>query len=159
MDELIGEEFIPKKEVEPEGEPPPRALATAIRLIDTYVGELSGRIFMLMIFPLIGGLTYEVIARYAFNAPTKWAYDTSYMLYGSHFMLGAAYCLLKGGHIRTDVFYEKFSVRWQGRIDAFLYIFFFFPGMILFLWFGSIEALHSWEIMEESVVSPWRPPL
>ncbi len=159
MDELIDEEFIPKKEVEPEGEPPPRALATTVRLIDTYVGELSGKIFMLMIFPLIGGLTYEVIARYVFDAPTKWAYDTSYMLYGSHFMLGAAYCLYKGGHIRTDVFYEKFSVRWQGRVDAFLYIFFFFPGMILFFWFGGIEALHSWEILEESVVSPWRPPL
>jgi TRAP-type mannitol/chloroaromatic compound transport system permease small subunit len=148
MDELIDEEFVPKKEVEIEGEPPPKALATIIRLI-----------FMLMIFPLIGGSTYEVIARYVFNAPTKWAYDTSYMLYGSHFMLGAAYCLYKGGHIRTDVFYEKFSVRWQGRIDACLYIFLFFPGMILFLWFGSIEALHSWEILEESVVSPWRPPL
>jgi TRAP-type mannitol/chloroaromatic compound transport system permease small subunit len=143
MDELIDEEFVPKKEVEIEGEPPPKALATIIRLIDTYVGELSGKIFMLMIFPLIGGSTYEVIARYVFNAPTKWA----------------AYCLYKGGHIRTDVFYEKFSVRWQGRIDACLYIFLFFPGMILFLWFGSIEALHSWEILEESVVSPWRPPL
>jgi len=159
MDELIDEEFVPKKEEEPEGEPPPKVLATIIRLIDTYVGELSGKIFMLMIFPLIGGSTYEVIARYVFDAPTKWAYDTSYMLYGSHFMLGAAYCLYKGGHIRTDVFYEKFSARWQGRIDAFLYIFFFFPGMILFFWFGSIEALHSWEILEESVVSPWRPPL
>ncbi len=156
---MIDEEFVPKKEVEPEGEPPPKALATIIRLIDTYVGELSGKIFMLMIFPLVGGSTYEVISRYVFDAPTKWAYDTSYMLYGSHFMLGAAYCLYKGGHIRTDVFYEKFPTRWQGRIDAFLYIFFFFPGMILFFWFGSIEALHSWEILEESVVSPWRPPL
>jgi TRAP-type mannitol/chloroaromatic compound transport system permease small subunit len=159
MDELIDEDFIPKKEEEPEGEPPPRALATTIRLIDTYVGELSGKIFMLMIFPLVGGSTYEVIARYVFDAPTKWAYDTSYMLYGSHFMLGAAYCLLKGGHIRTDVFYEKFSVNWQGWVDASLYIVFFFPGMILFFWFGSIEALHSWSIKEESVVSPWRPVL
>jgi TRAP-type mannitol/chloroaromatic compound transport system permease small subunit len=159
MDELIDEDFIPKKEEAPEGEPPPKALATAIRLIDTYVGELSGKIFMLLIFPLVVGSTYEVIARYVFNAPTKWAYDTSYMLYGSHFMLGAAYCLLKKGHIRTDVFYEKFSVRWQGWIDASLYIVFFFPGMILFLWFGSIEALHSWSIREESVVSPWRPVL
>ena len=159
MDQLIGEEFVPKKEAEPGGKPPPRALTTIIRLIDTYVGELSGKIFMLMIFPLIGGSTYEVIARYVFNAPTKWAYDTSYMLYGSHFMLGAAYCLYKGGHIRTDVFYENLSVRWQGWIDAVLYIFFFFPGMSLFFWYGSMEAIHSWRIMEESVVSPWRPPL
>jgi len=114
MDELIDEEFIPKKEVEPEGEPPPRALTTAIRLIDTYVGELSGKIFMLMIFPLIGGLTYEVIARYVFDAPTKWAYDTSYMLYGSHFMLGAAYCLYKGTSAPTFSMKNSLSAGREG---------------------------------------------
>ncbi len=74
-------------------------------------------------------------------------------------MLGATYCLYKGGHIRTDIFYEKFSVRWQGRVDAFLYLFFFFPGMIYFLAAGWEEALHSWEILEESLMSPWRPAL
>lgn len=140
-------------------EPPPEGLMAVIRFIDTYVGDWSGKIFMLMIFPLVGGLTYEVIARYAFNAPTFWAYELSYMLYGSHFMLGATYCLYKGGHIRTDIFYDRFSTRWQGRIDAALYIVFFFPGMILFLWFSGKEALHSWQMLEESVASPWRPPL
>ncbi len=158
MDDLIDVDIAPKKK-EPDGEPPPKALLTIIRLIDTYVGELSGKIFMFLIFPLIGGMTYEVIVRYAFNAPTIWAYELSYMLYGSHFMLGATYCLYKGGHIRTDVFFEKFSARWQGRVDAFLYIFFFFPGMVFFFWFGGEEALHAWDILEESVASPWRPPL
>jgi TRAP-type mannitol/chloroaromatic compound transport system permease small subunit len=114
---------------------------------------------MVLIFPLIGSLTYEVIARYAFNAPTIWAYDVSYMLYGSHFMLGSAYCLYKKGHIRTDLFYDRFPVRWQGRVDAALYIFFFFPGMIYFFLAGWQEALHSWEILEESLKSPWRPAL
>jgi TRAP-type mannitol/chloroaromatic compound transport system permease small subunit len=52
---------------------PPKTLLTIIRLIDTYVGELSGKIFMLLIFPMVCGLTYEVIARYVFNAPTIWA--------------------------------------------------------------------------------------
>ena len=158
MDELTGLD-TDRKEEDLDAAPPPKALLLIIRLIDTYVGELSGKIFMLLIFPLIGALTYEVIARYAFNAPTIWAYDISYMVYGSHFMLGATYCLYKGGHIRTDIFYEKFSVRWQGRVDAFLYLFLFFPGMVLFFWFGGTEALHSWDIREESLMSPWRPVL
>ena len=158
MDELTGLE-TPRNQEDLSAEPPPRALMMIIRLIDTYVGELSGKIFMVLIFPLIGALTYEVIVRYAFNAPTIWAYDISYMVYGSHFMLGATYCLYKGGHIRTDVFYEKFSVRWQGRVDAFLYLFFFFPGMIYFFLAGWEEALHSWDILEESLMSPWRPAL
>jgi len=138
---------------------PPRALLKIIQLIDTYVGELSGKIFAVLIIPLFGGLTYEVIARYLFDAPTIWAYDVSYMLYGSHFMLGATYCLYKKGHIRTDLIYEKLPVQWQGWIDALLYLFLFFPGMILFFRAGWIEALHSWAIGECSEVSHWRPPI
>ncbi|MBC8392936.1 MAG: TRAP transporter small permease subunit [Deltaproteobacteria bacterium] len=154
MDDLLD---LPEKEVdEAAWAEAPKALVTVIGWIDKYIGELSGKIFMLLIFPLIGALTYEVIARYAFNAPTVWAYDISYMVYGSHFMLGATYCLLKGGHIRTDLFYEKFSVRWQGRVDAPLYILFFYPGMIYFFMAGWEEALHSWDIGEQSRLWPWR---
>jgi len=127
-----------------------------VRAIDV-LSEWSGRIFAWLIIPLMAGTTYEVIARYVFNAPTVWAYDLSYMLYGSHFMLGAGYTLLKGGHIRTDIFYQNWSPRRQGAVDALLYLFFFFPGMLFFLWMGSQEAAHAWMIGERSDASPWRP--
>ena len=140
-------------------EQPPSTMLKIIRFIDKYVGELSGQIFFVLIFPMVGGLTYEVVARYAFNAPTIWAYDLTYMLYGSHFMLGAVYCLYKKGHIRTDLVYDSLPVRWQGRIDAFCYLFLFFPGMAFFLYFGAIEAVHSWEILEKSEATAWYPPI
>ncbi len=54
---------------------PAKALATTVRLIDRTVGEWSGKMFCWLIIPLVGGLTYEVIARYLFTAPTIWAYD------------------------------------------------------------------------------------
>ena len=137
---------------------PPEALLKTIRVIDA-IGECSGRIVAWMVLPLVLGLTYEVISRYVFNAPTAWAYDTAYMLYGSHFMLGAGYCLLKKGHIRTDIFYDKWSPRRQGWVDATSYLFLFFPGMIFFLLAGWDSALHSWSIREVSEASPWRPPI
>jgi TRAP-type mannitol/chloroaromatic compound transport system permease small subunit len=133
-------------------------LVTLVRVIDT-LSEWSGRLFAWMILPLVGGLTYEVLARYLFSAPTIWAYDMSYMLYGSHFMLGAAYTLLKGGHIRTDIFYQNWSRRTRGTVDALLYLLLFFPGMIFFFWMGTQEAWHAWEIGERSDASPWRPIL
>jgi len=142
----------------PETPGPPPVLVALVRTIDT-LGEWSGRLFCWLIIPMVGGLTYEVIARYAFSAPTMWAYDVTYMLYGSHFMLGAAYTLYKGGHIRTDIFYQNWSPRVQGLIDAGLYLFLFFPGIIFFLLSGGVEALHSWDIRERSDASPWRPPL
>ena len=129
-----------------------------IRIIDA-IGEWSGNISCWLIIPLVGGLTYEVIARYVFNAPTEWAYDTTYMLYGAHFMLGAGYTLLHKEHIRTDLFYEKFTPRNQGIIDATLYLFFFFPGMIFFCLTGWEESLQSWYIGERSDTGGWRPIL
>lgn len=128
------------------------------RVIDK-VGEWSGKIFAWLIVPLVGIITYEVIARKFFGAPTVWSFDMSYMLYGSLFMLGAAYTLLNKGHIRTDIFYNRFSERLQGTIDAVLYLLFFFPGMAFFLWSGWDEAWHAFVIRERSDASPWRPPL
>jgi TRAP-type mannitol/chloroaromatic compound transport system permease small subunit len=135
-----------------------RALIAIVRAIDG-LSLWSGRIFCWLVVPLVLALTYEVIARYVFHAPTIWAYDVAYMLYGTHFMLGAAYTLYKGGHIRTDLFYENWSVRTRGTVDATLYLLFFFPGIALFFWMGLDEALHSWDIREVSDASPWRPIL
>ena len=84
--------------------------------------------------PLIFAMTYEVIARKLFLAPTIWAYDMSRFLYGSLFMLGAGYALSKGVHIRADFLYRNFKVKNQGLIDFTLYILFYFPGLIVFLY-------------------------
>jgi TRAP-type mannitol/chloroaromatic compound transport system permease small subunit len=138
--------------------PPPPVLIGLVGIIDGFA-KVSGRIFCLLCLPLVGALTYEVIVRYGFNRPTIWAYDVTYMLYGSIFMLGAAYTLYRGGHIRTDIFYQNWSFRTRGTIDALLYLFLFFPGMALFFWMGLQEALHSWDLREVSTESPWRPPI
>ena len=136
---------------------PPKVLVGIVWFIDTVVGEGSGKLFRWLIIPMAGGLTYEVIVRYGFNAPTIWAYEITYMLYGAHFMLGAAYALYRGAHIRTDVFYSRWSPRTRGVIDALLYLLLFFPGMYFFFVSGGVEALHAWNIGERSDASPWRP--
>jgi TRAP-type mannitol/chloroaromatic compound transport system permease small subunit len=133
-------------------------LMSVIRVIDT-VSDWVGSIVAWLIIPLVGALTFEVIARYLFDAPTVWAYDTSYMLYGTFFMLGAGYALLRGGHIRTDMFYQNWSPRTQATIDAVCYLFLFFPAMVFLLWMGGQEAWHAWVIGERSDASPWRPIL
>jgi TRAP-type mannitol/chloroaromatic compound transport system permease small subunit len=95
-------------------------------------------------------VAYEVTARYVFNAPTKWASTVTYMLYGSQFMLAAAYTLLRGGHIRTDVFYERWSPATRARIDGVSYVLFFFPGMLFILYAGWVETRQAWLIGERA---------
>jgi TRAP-type mannitol/chloroaromatic compound transport system permease small subunit len=136
----------------------PPALMSLIRVIDT-ISDWSGTVVCWLIIPLVGSLTYEVFARYLFGAPTEWAYDVSYMLYGALFMLGAGYALYRGGHIRTDMLYQNWSPQRQGAVDAVCYLFLFFPAMLFLLWMGGQEAWHAWEIGERSDQSPWRPIL
>lgn len=138
--------------------PPPDALLKTIRVIDRF-SEALGRVFAWMVVPLILALVYEVVMRYGFDAPTIWAYDVSFMIYGTHFMLGAGYTLLRKGHIRTDFFYEKWSARRQGWVDSVSYLVFFFPGLFFFLLAGWDSAWHSFTIGERSEVSAWRPIL
>jgi TRAP-type mannitol/chloroaromatic compound transport system permease small subunit len=130
-------------------------LERAIRIIDA-ISAWSGRITAWLILPLIAAMTYEVVIRYV-ATPTQWAYDTSYMLYGAMFMLGAAYTLYRGAHIRTDFLYQKWSVRTQATVDALCYLLLFFPGIAVFLWLGGEFAWNSWLRDERTVGSSWMP--
>ncbi|HEX7787007.1 MAG TPA: TRAP transporter small permease subunit [Methylomirabilota bacterium] len=137
-------------------EGPPASLVRIVRVLDS-ISEYTGRLVAWLILPMVLSLVYEVVMRYVFDAPTIWAYDTSYMAYGTHFMLGAAYTLRHKGHIRTDFFYDHWPVRRQATLDAALYLFFFFPGIIFFFFAGYEQARHSWAIRETSEASAWRP--
>ena len=127
-----------------------------IRAIDAF-SLWSGKFFAWLIIPMVAALTYEVVARYFFDAPTAWAYDMTFMLYGSHFMLGLAYTLARKGHIRTDSFYGKWSVKTQGRVDTVCYLLFIFPGLIVFMVLTWKFFLVSFGQGERYVGSPWMP--
>jgi TRAP-type mannitol/chloroaromatic compound transport system permease small subunit len=135
-----------------------RQVARAVRTIDRFA-ELCGVAIAWLMVPLMTAVVYEVVARYAFGAPTLWSFDITYMLYGAMFMLGAAYALRIGAHIRTDFFWERWSLRTRGVIDTIAYVAFFFPGIALFLWVGWDEAWYAYEIGELSEQTPWRPLL
>ena len=129
-----------------------------VRIIDKFTDTTGVWIAWLNI-PLVLAVSYEVIARYAFNAPTVWSYDVSYMLYGTIFMLGAAYALHKGAHIRTDFFYDKWSVKTKGMVDSISYVVFFFPSLIMLFFASGSEAWYAYTINETSEQTPWRPIL
>ena len=133
-------------------------LERGVRAIDRFA-ELSGVAIAWLMVPLIGAVVYEVVARYAFAAPTLWSFDVTHMLYGAMLMLGAAYALRVGAHIRTDFFWERWSVRTRGVIDTVAYLVFFFPGIALFLWVGWEEAWYAYGIGETSEQTAWRPLL
>ncbi len=129
-----------------------------VRIVDKFT-DTTGTWVAWLNLPLVGVVSYEVFMRYAFNAPTVWSFEVTYMLYGTIFMLGSAYALHKGAHIRTDFFFEKWSIRTKGVIDSVAYIVFFFPSIFIFMLVSAGEGWYAYTINEQSEQTPWRPIL
>lgn len=74
-----------------------------------------------LLVPLVLATCFEVFMRYVMDAPTVWTYEVGYLLTGAHFLLGMAFTLREGEHIRIDIFSGKFSVRTRSVIDLLSY--------------------------------------
>jgi len=134
----------------------PSWMAKSIVKIDKF-SKWTGNIVCWITVPLILGMVYEVLARKLFLAPTIWAYDISRFLYGALFMLGAGYALSKGVHIRADFLYRNFRVKTQGVVDFTLYILFYFPGLLVFLYMTTGFLQESIMRGERGMDTTWMP--
>ena len=115
----------------------PLWMAKSITSIDKF-SKWIGNIVCWILIPLIFAMTYEVLARKLFLAPTIWAYDISRFLYGALFMLGAGYALSRGVHIRADFLYRNFKTK-KSRSNRFLVI-----SIILFSRFNCFSLYDNW---------------
>ena len=120
------------------------------------LSQWVGKAFGWCILILTLSVSYEVFVRYVLNAPTVWAFDMMVQMYGALFLMSGAHALAQDAHVRGDVLYRLFPVRWQARVDFVLYIIFFFPGMIALFWYGWEIASDSWRYKEVSWNSPAR---
>ena len=134
----------------------PKWMALTITKIDLF-SKWVGNVVCWITIPLILGMVYEVFARKLFLAPTIWAYDMSRFLYGALFMLGAGYALSKGVHIRADFIYRNFKTKTQGIIDFWLYLLFYFPGLIVFLYMTIGFVQESIMRGERGMDTTWMP--
>ena len=159
----IADELIAERRADEPGDTPQdmhpwaRVIVGNIDIINNWVG----RITCLLLIPVIAAMVYEVVARKLFIAPTDWAYDTSRMISGATFMLGAGYALMRGVHIRADFLYRNWSRRTQALVDTVLYLLFYFPAMLFFFWITfeySLKTWVRWELtMDSALMAPLAP--
>jgi TRAP-type mannitol/chloroaromatic compound transport system permease small subunit len=123
------------------------------------LNRFSGVVDCWLIYPLIFVLAYEFTARYFFGAPTIWAYDFSYMLYGTLYMLGLGYTLLEDGHVKIEFFYDKMSPRKRSISDIVGYLIFFFPAVGALFYYGIGFTWTSWVLEERAKESIFAPPI
>jgi len=114
-----------------------------IRAIDV-INEVVGRIVVVLAVIFAGIIIYDVVMRYAFNAPTRWAFDLSKQLYGFYFVLLGGYALKHQSHVRVDLLLERFPPGVQRIVELAGYALFFFPFTWIFLTRSYDFAATSW---------------
>jgi len=132
-------------------------LRSLIGLAERWVVGIGVLAAMLLV-PLVLATTWEVFARYAFGAPTIWAYEVGYSLTGAHFLLALAYTLRQGEHIRIDVFSAAMSPAVRRAIDALAYAV-VLPILVWITWTLGAYALNGFARGENSGQSALNLPV
>lgn len=125
------------------------------RLIDA-LNEFFGRYNSYLILPLIGVISYEVLMRYGFNAPTVWAFEMTVFIYGVHFMLALGHCHKYDGHVAIDVFEARLPQRPRTILRIIANLVIFMPTIGLLSIWSIIYANTAWG-MGERASSSWGP--
>ncbi|MFO1185753.1 MAG: TRAP transporter small permease subunit [Bauldia sp.] len=128
----------------------------------TIVDKLStwfGKAFAWCIMIMIVGVSYDVMVTKLFNSATNWAYEITYMMYGTLFMMAGAYTLSRDSHVRADFLYRNWSPRKQAVVELILYPVFFFPAILALIFYGWFQAQRAWRIGEIAISSPTGIPI
>ncbi len=130
-------------------------LNTIIKGIDFLV-EKQGQLTSFLIVPLLFIVLYEVLMRYAFNAPTVWGFEATAFFYGMHYMLGLSYMEHAQGHVRVDIVTSRLPAKVQAVVMIAGYLLIFMPVYGLMTW-GAIKFAHTATITNELNSTSWAP--
>lgn len=95
---------------------------------------LAGVVGGWLVAPLVVGTCYEVFSRYVLGRPTVWAFEAGTLLTGANFLLGMAYTLRAGAHIRVEAIFDRLPARVRAAVDFLGYLFLAFPFVCWLSW-------------------------
>lgn len=79
--------------------------------------DLIGRAASWLTLAIVVLMAVDVLMRYAFSIGSVWAQELEWHLLAPLVLFGMTYALLKGEHVRVDVFYARYSPRTQAAVD------------------------------------------
>ncbi len=123
-------------------------------IIDS-ISSWTGKIFAFLIVIATVQITFEVVMRYFFNAPTFWGLEVTIWLCAAMYAIGGAYALLHNAHVRVDVFY----IRWSPRLQAIVELItapLFFLGVATLFWVSTQWTIKAY-VDGTTSISHWEP--
>lgn len=124
-------------------------LRTFVQTVDAFT-DLCGRLLSWLVLFMAVLTTCVVVLRYGFDIGSIATQETVTYMHGCVFLLGAAYALKEGAHVRVDIFYRYFSARTRAWVDSLGGIVFLLPlcAFILASSWGYVSE--SWGMRESS---------
>ncbi|MDO6444219.1 TRAP transporter small permease subunit [Colwellia sp. 1_MG-2023] len=124
-------------------------LENTISSIDKFT-DTTGKLIAWLTFAMVVVSFAIVVLRYVFNLGWVAMQESVLYFHGIVFMLGAAYTLKVDGHVRVDIFYQRFSKKQQAMVNLFGALFLLLPVCITIFIISFDYVAVSWEIMEKS---------
>lgn len=122
------------------------ALDNGLARLSYLCGWLASIALILMVLNVF----YDVVARYAFNDVSIAMQEMEWHLFAVSFMLGIAYALRTDGHVRVDVFYDRWGDKakaWVNLVGALIFV---VPFALLIAYYGYSFAVESYNLGEGS---------
>ncbi|MPW35665.1 TRAP transporter small permease subunit [Vibrio sp. B1Z05] len=125
-------------------------MLTVIEGICNRISNALGHITSVLFLLLVANVVYDVVMRYVFNDVSIAFQELEWHLFSAVFLLGVPYAIKTGGHVRVDIFYERFPPKTQAIIDIFGILVWLFPFSLLVAWYGIDFAYQAYDIGETS---------
>ena len=124
-------------------------VSLAINAIDR-ITDLIGRIVSWLCLAMVVMTVVMVVLRYYFQSGSIALQESITYLHGLVFMLGIAFTLQRGGHVRVDIFYRGFSARRKALVDLIGSLLLLVPVSLLIFIFSWDYVAASWAFGETS---------
>ncbi|HEY9150064.1 MAG: TRAP transporter small permease subunit [Gammaproteobacteria bacterium] len=134
-----------------------RFLTALADRLDT-LSEWTGRAVAWLTLGTVLATFSVVVLRYGFNLSSTILQESILYLHATVFMLGAAYTLKQGGHVRVDIFYRKLSPASRAWVDLAGVLFLLLPVCVFLFWVSGDYVSSAWSVREGSRESgglPW----
>jgi len=122
------------------------ALANLIDVLNTWFGKACAWLTLFLVL----GTAIVVILRYGFGIGATALQEAVLYAHALVFMGAAAWVLLRNGHVRVDIFYQKFSGRRQALVEVFGNLLFLLPVALFLGWASWDYVSNSWSTLEAS---------
>jgi TRAP-type mannitol/chloroaromatic compound transport system permease small subunit len=125
--------------------------AEVISRLSAWAGAIARAALLLMV--LMGA--YNAVARYVGRAvgiqlSSNAFIEAQWYLFSLVFLLGSAYALKRGDHVRVDVLYSRFGERGQAWVNLLGSLLLLLPFTLFGLVVSWPAVLHSWQLLEGS---------